>query len=499
MKKTIQIHILGIQFTLEEEAYDLLKSYLERLQAVLASNPDHREIYKDVEARVAELASQKINDVKQVLEVSDVEEILKTLGNPEEFMDEENSAHTYSESTKEKKLFRDPKKASIAGVCAGLSAYFNIDVLIIRVLFVLFFFIGFGFVVPVYIILWVIIPPARSNSERLQMHGRPITLDNLREEFSQAGKNMKNSVKTGVINEGSQKVKHGLAFAFLIILKIFGVLSLIYAFTSLISVLLLFFLDLEFIPFNDGENLLTLNQVSDLFLVDSSNSMYLKTGILITQLCISLFFMVLGTSLIFKLKTRWMKPSLLFFLFVGILSSSVLVYQAIRVGVDFSQEGIYEQKQLTITDSILHIDALASSIIPAENHAHRNENTFLKIKNDSLYTHGIAFEYGISKDSSFHIYSRYTARGKSESQASKRAKHIHTNFNVLGNKIWFNPIYQFPIADKFRGQEVKMVILIPENGQIIFQNNIIRAADFKDEGFLNRRGIYDHEVYDSFY
>jgi uncharacterized membrane protein len=143
MKKTINIHLSGIAFIVEEEAYESVKSYLDRLSKSLQNSPDSDEICADVEARVAELAAKYLSDKKQILTLENMQEILKTLGDPEEYIENsedepETKKDKKTNKINERRLFRDLENASIAGVCSGLANYFSIDVIVVRILFVLF-------------------------------------------------------------------------------------------------------------------------------------------------------------------------------------------------------------------------------------------------------------------------------------------------------------------------------------------------------------------------
>ena len=154
MKKTTSIHIKGMNFLFEEDAYELLQDYMDRLNHGLRNEKGNKEIVEDIELRIAELCTSILNDKKQVIEIEDIKSILETLGDPSQYIDEEESSKTtFSKEpfdgakNKDRHLFRDVDNATIAGVCAGIANYFKIDVVIIRALFILLFlFGGFGFV-----------------------------------------------------------------------------------------------------------------------------------------------------------------------------------------------------------------------------------------------------------------------------------------------------------------------------------------------------------------
>ena len=103
MKKTISVNIKGINFVIEEDAYELLQNYIDRLTSVLKNIQGSSEIIEDVELRIAELCTSKLNDSKTVIEYQDIESILSTLGSPEDFVDEdENVTNDEQQSTNNK-------------------------------------------------------------------------------------------------------------------------------------------------------------------------------------------------------------------------------------------------------------------------------------------------------------------------------------------------------------------------------------------------------------
>jgi phage shock protein PspC (stress-responsive transcriptional regulator) len=182
MKKTTNANIGGRVFTLEEDAYADLTTYLKAVEKNLGRNPDKEEILADIESAIAERLSQQMTKYKQVITAEDINALKRTMGSAEEFGEEEDAGdETVREENEEpKKLYRNPDDMAIAGVASGIAAYFGIDVVIIRILFVLAtVFWGWGIVL--YIILWIVMPEAKSVSDKLRMRGRPITIEKIEE------------------------------------------------------------------------------------------------------------------------------------------------------------------------------------------------------------------------------------------------------------------------------------------------------------------------------
>ncbi len=179
MKKTLNTNINGISFIIDEDAYKVLNTYLSSIKSHFENKKSHEEIISDIEARIAELFQQMLNDKKQVLNIEDVNKVKEQMGQPSDFdQDTEEETVYYAKPPRSKKrLYRDINDRMIGGVCSGLGAYFNIDTVWVRLLFVVVTISGLSPLA--YLILWVIIPAARTVSERLEMQGDPVNISNI--------------------------------------------------------------------------------------------------------------------------------------------------------------------------------------------------------------------------------------------------------------------------------------------------------------------------------
>lgn len=180
MKKNISINISGIIFHIEEDGYDILRKYLDSINAYFSSFEDNSEILADIESRIAELFLSKLNEGKQVITRDDVNALIHTMGSVSDFKaaeEQENAGSaTSTKSSKEekssstrratsKKLFRDKKRKILGGICAGLAHYFNIDPVWPRLLFALLVLGSYGGLLIVYIILWILLPVSEELEE----------------------------------------------------------------------------------------------------------------------------------------------------------------------------------------------------------------------------------------------------------------------------------------------------------------------------------------------
>ncbi|MES2779739.1 MAG: PspC domain-containing protein, partial [Bacteroidota bacterium] len=165
MNKVVNINLNGLVFSIDETAYEQLKSYLEGLKKHFNGTEGASEIIADIEARIAELLLAKISDKYMVIQLSDVTEIIELMGDPREIGGEDEAQPSSSERKQSfnrsgvKQLRRDPNHKTLGGVCAGLANYFGIDTMIPRILFLIAFF-AFGTGLLAYFIMWIVIPEA---------------------------------------------------------------------------------------------------------------------------------------------------------------------------------------------------------------------------------------------------------------------------------------------------------------------------------------------------
>jgi phage shock protein C len=171
MKITENINLGGLIFTIDNDALMKLQEYLNSIESCFEAKEESEEILADIESRIAELFQSQLCKNKEVVTIADVNSAIEILGMPEDFDTSKakksryqtNSSHPY------KRLYRNPDQATLGGVCSGIAHYFNIDPIIIRILFVLLGFFAGGIVI--YIILWIVLPPALSQREKVEMRG----------------------------------------------------------------------------------------------------------------------------------------------------------------------------------------------------------------------------------------------------------------------------------------------------------------------------------------
>ncbi|MCH5231206.1 MAG: PspC domain-containing protein [Muribaculaceae bacterium] len=208
MKRTININLAGYPFTIDEDAYSLLKDYLDTIRYAFETSDDTGEIANDIEARISEILIEANDSSVRIITLEEISDVIERIGRPTDFIDVETSdtndpgseeavgeraGDTRSSATPppynpnrysgnsftRKRMFRDPQNAMLGGVCSGLAYYFNIDVTILRLITILLFFLSATIVAVAYIILWIVLPVASTPLQRMQMMGEDTTVENI--------------------------------------------------------------------------------------------------------------------------------------------------------------------------------------------------------------------------------------------------------------------------------------------------------------------------------
>lgn len=189
MKEITRIHIAKTSYDIEIKAKNELEAYLKTLEAY----SNDIEIIQDVELRITEILSDRGVQKNGVISLDDVIALTQQLGEPREFMDDSDAAIEPEDEIKigektSRKLYRDTDNAILGGVLSGIAAFFNINPTWVRLLFIVLAFASFGTAFLVYIVLSIVVPPARTAADKLQMTGRAVTVQAIRQQNEQMAK-----------------------------------------------------------------------------------------------------------------------------------------------------------------------------------------------------------------------------------------------------------------------------------------------------------------------
>jgi phage shock protein PspC (stress-responsive transcriptional regulator) len=222
MKKTIKINISGVIFHIDEDAYEVLSKYLDRIHAHFKDQEGGGEIISDIEMRMAELFQARLSEHKQVISIEDVETVAGKMGDPQDFSQGEDTASSGSSVAGTKKLYRDPDHAILGGVASGMGAYLNVDPVWIRLLFVVLM-LGYGFIAVLYLLLWLFIPKATTYEQKLEMEGEKVTISNIEKKVKEEYEEVKSNFRKYRRSEQYKNIGQGLNEIFIILGKILRV------------------------------------------------------------------------------------------------------------------------------------------------------------------------------------------------------------------------------------------------------------------------------------
>jgi phage shock protein PspC (stress-responsive transcriptional regulator) len=251
MKKTLTVNLNNIVFHIDDDAYEMLQTYLHDIADYFQSEDEKKEIMGDIEARIAELFTEKLQKTKNVVNLIDVQEIIEIMGKPSQYAGEEDddeptAAKSDKKSQKSRRFYRDPENAILGGVGSGLAAYFDWDVTWVRIGMVALALVSAGYMIPIYIIAWFVAPQATTASQRLEMQGEDVTVESIKTELN----NAKNYVQSDKFKQSASSVGERFLEIFRVFFKVvFGFVGAVLGIVGVVLVgaliMLLFFLIFE--------------------------------------------------------------------------------------------------------------------------------------------------------------------------------------------------------------------------------------------------------------
>ncbi|TXD48758.1 PspC domain-containing protein [Polaribacter sp. IC073] len=527
MNKTININLGGFFFHIDEIAYQKLRRYLESISRSLSEDPQGKnEIIADIEARISELLSEKITDARQVVNENDIEDIIVIMGQPEDYTDAEeayseaNYSSTRNSSTG-KKLFRDGDDKFLGGVASGIAHYFNIDTIWIRLgLLALFFGAGFGILL--YIILWILLPEAKTTAEKLQMEGEPVNIDNIekkiREEFTNVSENVRNAA-----NQASEKFKDGanefsekmsrtfsaktkknnglqdflntigkiILVFFKVLGKFIGVILVFVAAAVILSLIIGGFSigSLEFLNI-DGD---FMNYPQ--FFYDATLPRWLLTlSVFILVGIPFLVLFVLGLRILSSNVKQFSKATSLTLLGIWIIALLSIVFTGIEFGTTHANYGKYVEKSaLNITkNDTLVLKMQNDDAIYYQHNLRRSSRKYeVEVNNKRLaYTNDIGLDVKKSNTGAAYIVVQKESYGRTSVKARKNAEKIQYKYTIKDNEIILGAFFLSELKNIFKDEDISITIFIPEFTTVYFDTSVKHFLD----DIKNEAKIFDTDM-----
>lgn len=507
MNKTVNINLGGVFFHIDEDAYQKLSRYFDAIKRSLTNSSGQDEIIKDIEMRIAELLNEKQKSDKHVVGLKEVDEIIAVMGQPEDYIieDEPKSFNNQEQSNikyKSKKLYRD-SEGMIGGVAAGLSYYFGIDVVWIRILLVLLVFAGFGTGIIAYIILWIVTPEARTTSEKLEMTGEPVNISNIekkvREEFETVSDKIKNADydKYGnQIKKGANRVGNSLGNFIISVLKIFakfiGILLIIGG-LAILTILLIGVFTLgtnTFIHF-PWQGFIETGNFTDYPIWVFGLLMFFAVGI-------PFFFLTLLGFKLLAPNTKSIGPIAKYTLLaIWIIAIALATSLGIKQASAFAMDGRVAKKEtlnIPLKDTLIvkfkYNDYFAKDIYD------RSEFKITKdsINNDIIFSNEVRFRIKKSNENYNYIQIEKEAKGSTFLEARKNAEQIRYGYKIIGNQLVFDNYLITDLKNKFRNQRIEITLFLTE-GTLFKIDETVQDYDRSNNDFFD----LDYDTYEAVY
>ena len=522
MNKTININLGGYFFHIDETAYKKLKKYLDAIAKSLSDDPEGKnEIIADIEARICELLSEKITETRQVVNELDIHHIIKIMGEPEDYSDndesfEETKSKSNNGKSNFKKLFRDRENRFISGVSAGIAHYLDLDVVWIRIAFILLtIFSGMGLIA--YIVLWIVTPEAKTTAEKLQMEGERVTIDNIekkiREEFSSiketiedGANNVKKKVADGFQRNGKNTtsglqdllnvIGNMITVVFNVIGKFIGLIIVIFSSIILISIFFGVFSLGSFELLGYGDNLINLPD----FVYDSIIPYWILTICMFIVIGFPfLILFILGLRIISSNIKQFSKTVSLSLLSVWIVALLTIVFAGIDIGTSDAYNGTkIENYPLNLSSKdTLFLKMINDDELYFQDKLRRSTKR-IKVEDNGvkkIYATNVKVSVEKSNTENFTFKIRKVSEGRNKNKATEKAAEIDYRYSIKDSTLKLNAFFLSHLNHRSSDEIVYVTIYVPE-GNTMF-------IDTSTHSFLyqikNSNNLYHGDVTNHFF
>ncbi|HSM48137.1 MAG TPA: PspC domain-containing protein, partial [Draconibacterium sp.] len=490
MKKTFTINISGTVFHIEEDAYEVLQKYLINLKNHFGPGEEGKEILADIEARIAEIFIENSTGSQKVVSIDMVNSAIEIMGSPEDFEQDETEVEAIpTEETKRKRrLYRDPDHRVIGGVCGGLGAYFNMDPVILRIIFVVLLFATTGAAFLAYIILWIAVPKAKNTAQRLEMRGQEATVKNIEKSIKEEVGEMKESFQKMKDSETYAKGKRtvdaagdvaysGLKVILRIAVIVIGVLLIISGFLGLLGFISSMVVGHSFVQ---GWPMIWSPEVEvPGFLNHFVNTGTLTFGLIAVGILAGiplLAMLFIGTKLVFRYKTNNTAIGLTM---VGVWLIALVFLVVMSIG----QLGNFKNRSSVTETKTISCDSCQTLVLDLAEDKYEDYATMdFEIENlkmavvdgeDVLLVH-VKLDVEKSGNEDFTILIKKESRGRTREVAKEASESIIYRFEQKDSTLLFDPYFILGKDVKYRGQDVSITIKVPEGKAVYLGNDLVK-------------------------
>ena len=472
MDKTININLAGTLFQIDEEAFRILRDYLQAINNRFRNVHGGLETIEDIELRIAEIfQSQK--GLAGVISKENVETMISIIGKPEDFDQNEVETGTPIYTAHRKRMYRNPDDSIISGVCGGIGAYLNTDPVLFRILFILFTaFFGVGFFV--YIALWIALPSANTDTQKREMYGNAYHSARLQNSQSDGTTTAAPLYNTGYYN--NSRVGNALNEIFTaigkvcyIIIRIFliviGAAFVVTGFLAILSFVMIFFFkypgafstdmfDVNLIYFPDFLN----------YIVNPATAPWIVTLTLIALALPMLALIYWGVRMIFWFKAKDGVFNLVA-LVVWVMTIAALAMILFNEGISFAETAkSSSQNILSHSPDTLYIKAgnKVSDLKFDKELSLKEEgyNVFINEEKKELYIR--PYLKVLSSDDVARVEVRKRSSGRSETDAMKKTEELLYNYRLNGDTLFLDEYFTIPSGRRWSADNVGINLYLPE-------------------------------------
>lgn len=495
MNKTVNINLAGIFFHIDEDAYLKLQRYLESIKRSFTDSQGRSEIISDIEARIAELFTERVIHDKQVIGIKEVDEVIAIMGQPEDYLvdddifEDEPQSTSYRKSAPSKKLFRDTDNSYISGVSSGLGHYLGIDAVWMRLLWVILTMASGGTFIVIYILFWILVPAAITTAEKIMMTGEPVNISNIEKKIrdgfenvadnvSEAAKNVSKTV-SGAAKKGSSSIKSSsknffdtladiIMFVFKLIAKFIGIIFIVIGASALVGLIIAFLslgiIDIVHIPGMDFIDIANSGN-TPIWLI----SLFVFFGVGIP------FFFIFYIGLRILINNLKSIGNIAKFTLLGLWLISIMAL--VIIGIREASEHAFNER--TVEKQYLQIKTMDTlKIKMAENdfYRHSYRNNGFKVANNedgkkTIYRQDIDIRVQYTTDTIATISIEKSADGRNYEKAMTRAKNINYNYTFINNHLVLDAYLSTSPDNKMSDQEVVVTLYLPINSVAYFDKS----------------------------
>lgn len=486
MNKTIIININGIVFHIEEDAYEVLRTYMTEVKRHFAYSPDSEEIVTDIENRLAEMFNERLaKDQKQVIVLADVLFVTGTMGNVNDFEidDDDDNNPRFG-----RKLFRDAEDKILGGICAGLGHFFHIEARWMRLIAISLIFFG-GIGLPIYLILWIIMPAAITRADKMAMKGEPINIQNFKKNFDEEIEGLRggfhrahSEVRPAIYQIGKFIVSIATLFIKFIVAMV--------AFAGILAMIALFIGLIVFLGYwNSNElNTFPFNIVNPGYKSVLAFSFFIIVFIPIVALVIF--------ALRVLIKRIQVSKTVYFSMLIVWIAGLVLgAFHASKIASEFNDKAEYSVTTPLSPSPVYYLRVNPVEFLTKDDSIRYNidesnfNGTLTSRHRDFDEPRSVRIQIVKGDVDKPTLIQEYSAKGSNFEEALSTSRRVKHGFMQKDSLLIFDPRTHLRRGELWRDQTVNLILRVPENTKIMIEQPV--------NDYLNEYNVWDCQPEDA--